>query len=143
VAQHVRPDQMRSLAAQARDVSGADSALDELIRIVNVTRVWRHWEKPVLVVVARDVPEYYAYLREVFGGVPWAHVVLDRRQRPREEGRRPWTIVHADPIEMETVPSLAPGSETFGMMRLLRWTWNTGWKIGESAAYQALPLGRG
>src|SRR5918992_1102610 len=102
---------MRSLAAQARDVRGADSALDELIRVVNVTRVWQHWEKPVLVVVARDMPECYAYLREVFGGVPWAQVVLDRRQRPREEDRRPWTIVHADPVEMETVPALVPELE--------------------------------
>ena len=139
---HVRPDQMRSLAAQAR-ASGAHSALDELIRVVNVTRVWRHWQKPVLVVVAHDVPEYYAYLREAFGDAPWAQVVIDRRQRPQEEGRRPWTIIHADPIEMEAVPSVSPGFEMFGAVRLLRWTWNTGWKIGEYAACQALPLGRG
>jgi hypothetical protein len=134
---------MRSLAAQARDVSGAHTALDELIRIVNVTRVWQRWQKPVLVVVARDVPEYYAYLREVFGDVPWAHVVIDRRQRPRDDVGRPWTIVHADPVEMEAVLSMSPRFEMFGVVRLLRWVWNTGWKIGEYAAYQTLPLGRG
>lgn len=146
MARHVRPDQMRSLAAQARDVSGAHPALDELIRIVNVTRVWQHWQKPVLVVVARDVPEYYAYLREVFGDVPWAHVVIDRRQRPPEEGRQPWTIVPAHPVEMETVPSMSRMSrrfEMFGAARLLRWTWTTGRRIGQEAAYHTLPLGRG
>lgn len=134
---------MRSLAAQARGVRGTDTALDDVIRIVNVSRVWLHWQKPVLVVVARDVPDYYSYLREVFSDVPWAHVVVDRRQRAREERRRPWTIVHAEPVDLEAAASVAPWFETLAVVRLVRWTWNTGWKIGEDAAYQTLPLARG
>jgi len=94
------------------------------------------------VVVARDVPEYYAYLREVFRDVGWAHVVIDRRQRAREEGRRPWMIVHADAVEMHAPPARSPWIDTVGAVRLLRWIWSTGWKIGEYAAYQTLPLGR-
>lgn len=133
---------MHSLAAQARDMRDAHTALDELVRIVNVTRVWQQWRKPVLVVVSGDVPQYYAYLRDVFGDVPWAQVVIDRRQRPRGQGR-PWTIVHADRVEMEWAPSASPSSGMFGPVRLLRWAWKTGVKIGGYAAYRTLTLGRG
>jgi hypothetical protein len=143
MASHVRPDQLPSLAAQARNVSGSPTALDDLIRIVNVTGVWRRWRKPVLVVVARDVPEHYAYLREAFGGVPWAQVVVDRRRQPRGVDARPWTIAHGDPVDVEAVRVGRPRLETLGVVRLLRWTWNTGWRLGEHAACQAFPLVRG
>ncbi len=122
---------------------GAHTALDEFIRVVNVTRVWQQWRKPVLILVARDVPECYAYLREAFRDVPWAQVVIDRRLRVWEEGQPPWAIVRSDRIEVEAPPARASWIDTLGLVRLFRWTWNTGWKIGEYAAYQTLPLGRG
>jgi hypothetical protein len=134
---------MPSLTAQARNVCGSPTALDDLIRIVNVTGVWRQWHKPVLVVVARDVPEHYAYLREAFGGVPWAQVVVDRRRRSRAEDERPWTIAHGDPVDVEAAREGRPWLETFGVVRLLRWTWSIGRRLGEHAAYQAFPLVRG
>jgi hypothetical protein len=138
---------MPSLAGQARDVGATHTAVDELIRLVTVTRVWKHWRKPVLIVVARDAPEHYACLREVFSAAPWATVVFDRRHRTHTPERaRPWAIVHADRIEVEAA-LLAPPRWAHGLVsalvRLLCWVWNTGWKIGEAAAYQALPLGRG
>ena len=134
---------MRSLAAQARDVRDGHTGLDEIIRIVNVTRVWERWRKPVLVVVSSDLPQHYAYLRDAFSDVPWAHVVVDRRQLSRGEGSRPWTIVHADRIETEANPSVSQWSEMFGPVRLLRWVWTTGVRIGGYAAYRTLTLGRG
>jgi len=147
LARRVRPDQMPSLAGQARDGGATDTAIDALVRLVNVTRIWKHWRKPVLIVVSRDAPEYYACLREVFSAAPWATVVLDRRHRmDTPERPRPWAIVHADRIDAE-VATLAPRRPAHDVLsalaRLLRWAWRTGVKIGEYAAYQTLPFGRG
>ena len=123
------------------------TAVDELIRMVNVTRVWEHWHKPVLIVVSSDAPWHYAWLREAFRGVPWADVVVDRRPRMgTAERRRPWAIVHADRIEMEAAPPLSRRSRQNpfrALPRLLRWTWNTGRGIGEHAAARTLALARG
>jgi hypothetical protein len=154
---------MASLAGQARDVGAVHTAVDELIRMVNVTRVWEHWRKPVLIVVSRDAPHHYAWLRETFSAVPWAEVVIDRRDAervpsaddPRADRRqqagtaerlRPWVIVHADRIEVDAAPGAARRSRRHAFRavpRLLRWTWNTGWKIGQYAAAQTLTLARG
>lgn len=160
----VRPDQIESLAGQARDVGAVHTAVDELIRMVNVTRVWKHWHKPVLIVVSRDAPHHYTCLREAFSAVPWADVVIDRRDaesrgsandrlRPDRRQRtgtaerlRPWAIVHADRIEMEAAPCVSQRSRRYAfsaLPRLLRWTWNTGWKIGRYAAGHTLTLPRG
>jgi hypothetical protein len=138
---------MPSLAGQARDVGTTHTATDELIRLVNATRVWKHWRKPVLIVVSRDAPEYYACLREAFSAAPWATVVLDRRHRTDTPERpRPWAIVHADRIDTDA-PILAPRRGAHDVVsalpRLLRWAWKTGVKVGQYAAYRTLPLGRG
>src|SRR5688572_14297088 len=95
-ARRVRPDQIERLAAQARHVGAAHTAVDELIRLVNTTQVWKQWHKPVLIVVSRDAPEHYTYLREAFRAAPWADVVTERRAGPRgpatspAEHARPW-----------------------------------------------------
>ena len=152
---------MEILAAQARDVGAVHTAVDEFIRIVNVTQVWKHWHKPVLIVVARDAPEHYECLREVFSAAPWADVVIDRRGAesvPAADDRRrldlrlhtatadrlrPWAIVHADRIEMDAVCDPPPSRRDAlrALPRLLRWTWNTGWNIGRTAASHTLPRG--
>jgi hypothetical protein len=143
----VRPDQLSSLVGQARDVGADHTAVEELIRLINLTRVWRHWRKPVVVVVSRDAPAHYACLREIFRGAPWADVVLDRRHRTgTPDGPRPWAIVHADRVDADALPltSARSGHDMARtVVRLLRWTWNTGWRIGQSAAYQTRPLWRG
>ena len=138
------------------------TAVDEFIRMVNVTQVWKHWPKPVLIVVARDAPEHYECLREAFSAAPWADVVIDRRNAdsvPAADDRRrldlglhtatpdrlrPWAIVHADRIETDGAPGVSPPSRRAAfraLPRLLRWTWNTGWNIGRTAANHALPRG--
>jgi hypothetical protein len=121
--------------------------MDEVVRLVNVTRVWTRWRKPVLIVVSQDAPEYYACLREAFSAAPWATVVFDRRQRTNTpDRRRPWAIVHADRVDAGAEPRAAPRgarSVVSGFARLLRWAWRTGVKIGEYAAYQTLLFGRG
>jgi hypothetical protein len=143
----VRPDQIETLAAQARGAGAVDPVVDGLIRLVNVTRMWKHWHKPVLIVVSPDAPQHYAGLREAFRGVPWADVVIDRRHRTATaEGLRPWAIVHADRVEMDAAPPRSPRSRPHplrALPRLLRWTWDTGRRIGEHAAEQTFALARG
>lgn len=121
------------------------TAVDELIRMVNVTRVWKHWPKPVLIVVSSDAPQHYAWLREAFRGVPWADVVIDRRRRTASAERvRPWAIVHADRIASEAAPAPSRRSRQSpfrALARLLRWTWDTGRRIGKDAAEQTLARG--
>lgn len=158
----LRPEQIEILAAQARDVGAVHTAVDEFIRMVNVTQVWKHWHKPVLIVVARDAPEHYECLREAFSAAPWADVVIDRRGAdsvPAADDRRrlhlrlhtatadrlrPWAIVHADRIDTDVASGDAPPSRRDALRalpRLLRWTWNTGWSIGRTAASHTLPRG--
>ena len=158
----LRPEQIEILAAQARDVGAVHTAVDEFIRMVNVTQVWKHWHKPVLIVVARDAPQHYECLREAFRAAPWADVVIDRRgaeNLPAVDDRRrldlrldaatvdrqrPWAIVHADRVQRDAAPRVSSPSrrDAFkALPRLLRWTWNTGWNIGRTAANHTLSRG--
>jgi hypothetical protein len=146
----VRPEQLARLAGQARDVGTVHTAVDELIRMVNVTRVWRHWSKPVLIVVSRDAPHHYAYLREAFGAVPWAEVVCDRRAAARSgddrESARLWVVVHGDRVGMDAEAVVGPRERRHALSALpdvLKWAWSTGWKIGEYAGTRALVGVRG
>src|SRR5687767_8119542 len=119
----LRPEQIEILAAQARDVGAVHTAANEFVRMVNVTQVWKHWHKPVLIVVARDAPEHYECLREAFSAAPWADVVIDRRHAesvPAADHRRrldlrlhtatpdrlrPWAVGHAVRVEADAAPA--------------------------------------
>jgi len=46
-------------------------------------------------------------------------------------------------VSGEIIPPDELGIVPSGRPRLLRWAWNTGWKIGQHAAQQTLPLARG
>ena len=100
------------VATRVDDKTGSlYTSLGELIRVLDVVQVLRQWRYRLLIVVARDATEHFAYLSRAFAKVAWVEVIQDRRRAPRvppstDRRRRPevdarlreapWAVVRLD-----------------------------------------------
>src|SRR4029450_2062760 len=76
----LRVDQIGMAArVDGGDAGGIHTSLGELIRVLNVTHVLKHWRHRLLFVVSPRAASYHGYLKRAFADVDWAEVIFDRR----------------------------------------------------------------
>lgn len=110
----VRVDQIGMVARVDSDAGVIHTSLGELIRVLNVTHVLKHWRHRLLFVVSPRAASHHGYLKRAFADVDWAEVIFDRRTNERRRQQQSPGVVDRRAAPRRARPDIDERVRTFG-----------------------------